>query len=142
MGAAERFRSQWLHRRRTSVEAVVRHLLAVQAQEARSVRLALRARGASGSSDALVTSWLMRGTLHTVCRDERPRLCDLLETHRAMSGVPGLVDANLCGPGEPTACTPLDAIRTMFSSAIDALVMGRFLVMKDYWLLRSDEGDR
>jgi hypothetical protein len=25
----------------------------------------------------------------------------------------------------------------MFSSAIDALVIGRFLLMKDYWLLRS-----
>jgi hypothetical protein len=47
---------------------VVAHLLAVQAQDARSVRLALRARGASGWSDGLVTSWLLRGTLHTVCR--------------------------------------------------------------------------
>jgi hypothetical protein len=70
MGAAERFRSQWLHRRRASAEAVVRHLLAVQAQDARSVRLALRARGAAGWSDRLVTSWLLRGTLHTVCRED------------------------------------------------------------------------
>jgi hypothetical protein len=71
MGAAERFRGQWLHRRRASPEAVVRHLLAVQAQDARSVRLALRARGAaSGWSDGLVTSWLLRGTLHTVCRED------------------------------------------------------------------------
>jgi predicted NodU family carbamoyl transferase len=38
---------------------------------------------------------------------------------------------------EPTACTPRDAVRTVFSSAIDALVIGRFLLMKDYWLLRS-----
>jgi DNA glycosylase AlkZ-like len=70
MGAAERFRGQWLHRRRASAEAVVRHLLAVQAQDARSVRLALRARGASGWPDGLVTSWLLRGTLHTVCRED------------------------------------------------------------------------
>jgi hypothetical protein len=70
MGAAERFRAQWLHRRRAAPEAVVGHLLAVQAQEARSVPLALRARGAAGWSDALVTSWLLRGTLHTVCRED------------------------------------------------------------------------
>jgi hypothetical protein len=49
---------------------VVRHLLAVQAQEARSVRLALRARGASGPPEAVVTSWLLRGTLHAVCRED------------------------------------------------------------------------
>src|SRR3954452_15892831 len=70
MGAAERFRSQWLHRRRAAPEAVVRQLLAVQAQDERSVRLALRARGAAGRPDALVTSWLLRGTLHTVCRED------------------------------------------------------------------------
>jgi hypothetical protein len=28
----------------------------------------------------------------------------------------------------------------MYSSAIDALVLGRFLIMKDYWLLRSSTG--
>src|SRR4051794_21031621 len=65
-----RFRSQWLHRRRARADEVVRHLLAVQAQDARSVRLALRARGAAGWSDALVTSWLLRGTLHVVHRDD------------------------------------------------------------------------
>lgn len=70
MGAAERSRGQWLHRRRASAAAVVAHLLAVQAQDARSVRLALRARGASGWADGLVTSWLLRGTLHTVCRED------------------------------------------------------------------------
>jgi hypothetical protein len=28
-------------------------------------------------------------------------------------------------------------VRTVFSAAIDALVIGRFLLMKDYWLLRT-----
>jgi hypothetical protein len=70
VAAADRFHGQWLHRRRASAEDVVRHLLAVQAQDARSVRLALRARGATRWSDALVTSWLLRGTLHVVHRDD------------------------------------------------------------------------
>jgi carbamoyltransferase len=61
----------------------------------------------------------------------------LLELHRERSGVPGLINTPLCGMNEPTACTPRDAVRTVFSSAIDALVIGRFLLMKDYWLLRS-----
>jgi hypothetical protein len=42
----------------------------VQAQDARAARLALRARGASPRSDALVTSWLLRGTLHLVHRED------------------------------------------------------------------------
>ena len=54
--------------------------------------------------------------------------------------VPALIETNLCGPGEPIACTPRDAVRTVYSSAIDALVIGRFVLMKDYWLLRSDVG--
>jgi carbamoyltransferase len=69
--------------------------------------------------------------------EQSPRLCDLLEWHRERTGVPGLICTTLSGPEEPTACTPRDAIRTVFSSAIDALVIGRFLLMKDYWMLRS-----
>jgi Winged helix DNA-binding domain len=63
---------------RTPAE-VVRHLLAVQAQDFASVPLALRARAAGltrgdvhAALDAgeLVLSWLNRGTLHLVCRDD------------------------------------------------------------------------
>ena len=72
-----------------------------------------------------------------VTEDQSPTLFRLLELHRERSGVPGLINTPLCGMNEPTACTPRDAVRTVFSSAIDALVIGRFLLMKDYWLLRS-----
>ena len=72
-----------------------------------------------------------------VTEDQSPALFTLLEMHRERSGVPGLINTPLCGMNEPAACTPRDAVRTVFSSAIDALVIGRFLLMKDYWLLRS-----
>jgi carbamoyltransferase len=72
-----------------------------------------------------------------VTEDQSPALFRLLEMHRERSGVPGLINTPLCGMNEPAACTPRDAVRTVFSSAIDALVIGRFLLMKDYWLLRS-----
>ena len=75
-----------------------------------------------------------------VTDDQSSALFTLLEMHRERSGVPGLINTPLCGMNEPAACTPRDAIRTMFSSAIDALVIGRFLLMKDYWLLRSGAG--
>jgi len=76
-------------------------------------------------------------TVHTVAPTQSPELYDLLERHQQETGVSGLINVPLRGPGEPMACAPRDAIRTTFSSAIDALVMKRFLVMKDYWLLRS-----
>jgi Winged helix DNA-binding domain len=59
--------------------AAVAHLLAVQAQDLRAARLALRARGAAASAadvdaaladGSLVIGWLMRGTLHLVARDD------------------------------------------------------------------------
>ena len=75
--SAARFRAQLLlPPGARTVESVVERLLAVQAQDARGFRLAVRARGAGlscGDVDAalskrrsLVVSWLLRGTLHLV----------------------------------------------------------------------------
>jgi carbamoyltransferase len=72
-----------------------------------------------------------------VTEAQSPAFFGLLQLHRKRSSVPGLINVPLSGANEPAACTPRDAIRTTFSSAIDALVIGRFLLMKDYWLLRS-----
>jgi hypothetical protein len=60
--ARRRARGQWLH---APGGDVVRHLLAVQAQDARSLPLALAARGGRLREGLLIT-WLMRQTLHLV----------------------------------------------------------------------------
>jgi carbamoyltransferase len=86
---------------------------------------------------AAALDWRHAIRLHGVSEKHAPRLVDLLELHYTNTGTPGLIEANLAGPGEPVACTPRDAVRTVYSSAIDALVIGRFLLMKDYWLLRA-----
>jgi carbamoyltransferase len=88
---------------------------------------------------AAALDWRHAARVHGLSRAQAPSLCDLLELHHATTGTPGLIEANLAGPGEPVACTPRDAVRTVYSSAIDALVMGRFLLMKDYWLLRTQD---
>lgn len=77
------------------VAGVVRHLLAVQAQDLRSARLALRARReglTAGGVDAalrdersLVVAWLGRGTLHMVCRNDYPWLLGLTAPTRLTS---------------------------------------------------------
>lgn len=69
-----------------------------------------------------------------------PELRELLDFHYGRTKVPGLIETTLCAAGEPVACTPRDAVRTVYSAAIDALIIGRFVLMKDYWLLRSDVG--
>jgi carbamoyltransferase len=74
--------------------------------------------------------------VHTVDQGSG-RLAELLTVHETLSGIPALLHVDLRGVDEPTACSPRDAIRTTFSSPVDALVIERFLLMKDYWLLRS-----
>jgi carbamoyltransferase len=76
--------------------------------------------------------------VQTVNPEATPAFADLLRRHHQRTGVPGIINTPLSGGDEPIACTPRDAVRTTFSSATDALVIGRFLLMKDYWLLRSD----
>jgi hypothetical protein len=82
--ARQRAAAQLLRRqaRRTPAD-IVRHLLAVQAQDFASVPLALRARSKGLTraalhealdSGELVISWLNRGTLHLVHRDDFPWL--------------------------------------------------------------------
>jgi hypothetical protein len=61
-------------------EAVVRRLLAVQGQDPRGARLAIRARSrrlsaadvdrALTDDRSLLITWLNRGTLHLVCRED------------------------------------------------------------------------
>jgi carbamoyltransferase len=92
--------------------------------------------------DRLVAAldWRHFVRVHGVSPVQAPELCELLECHFRKTQVPALIETNLCGPGEPLACTPRDAVRTVYSSAIDVLVIGRFILMKDHWLLRSDVG--
>jgi hypothetical protein len=98
--------AQLLHRARVvGVAEVVARLLAVQAQDLRAARLALRAR-ASGLAVAdvdaaltdersVVVAWLGRGTLHLVGRDDYPWLLALtaptrLATSRRRLGQEGV----------------------------------------------------
>jgi hypothetical protein len=98
--------AQLLHRPRAAGAAeVVGRLLAVQAQDLRAARLALRARAtglAAADVDAaltdersLVVAWLGRGTLHLVGRDDYPWLLRLtaptrLATSRRRLGQEGV----------------------------------------------------
>ena len=58
----------------------------------------------------------------------------LLDAHYRRTGVPALITVEL---GARRPAHPRDAIRETFASATEFLVMGRFLIAKDYWALRK-----
>jgi hypothetical protein len=64
------------------------------------------------------------------------RLFQLLETHRRQAGMSELINVPLTGQ-HGIVQDAREAIASTFSSAVDVLVIGRFLVSKDYWRLRS-----
>ena len=87
MTRRERAARQLLTAPAKDARAVVDRLLAVQAQDPRAARLALRARSrdpAAGTGE-LVSGWLMRGTLHLVAREDYPWLLGLTAPTRRSS---------------------------------------------------------
>ena len=83
-----------------------------------------------------LTEEAARGTLvGTVPAGLAPQWSMISESWR---GTGGLVNVPLSLPDGSLAVTPAQAVSAFFSSPIDALVIDRFLTMKDYWLMRSD----
>jgi len=66
----------------------------------------------------------------TVERDVNPLYWRLIHEFGERTGVPVLMNTSFNLRGEPIVCTPTDAVRTFFSSGMDALVIGSFLVEK------------
>jgi carbamoyltransferase len=66
----------------------------------------------------------------TVEREISPLYWRLIDEFGKRTGVPVVMNTSFNLRGEPIVCTPTDAIRTFFSSGMDALVIGNFLVEK------------
>lgn len=68
--------------------------------------------------------------VQTVQRDTHPRYHDLLKAFKALTGVPVLVNTSFNVRGEPVVCSPKDAVNAFFSTPLDALVIGSFVLEK------------
>jgi carbamoyltransferase len=66
----------------------------------------------------------------TVEREVNPLYWRLIQQFGERTGVPVVMNTSFNLRGEPIVCTPPDAIRTFFSSGMDALVIGSFVVEK------------
>ncbi len=69
--------------------------------------------------------------LHTVSQRVNPLFYDLLEKFGALTGTPVLLDTSFNVQGEPIIESPEDAVRCLYSTGLDALAMGNFLISKD-----------
>ena len=66
----------------------------------------------------------------TVSRETQPGFHSLLGAFRERTGVGALLNTSFNVAREPIVCTPRDALMTFYSSGLDALVLGRWLVEK------------
>lgn len=68
--------------------------------------------------------------VQTVSPRWNPRYYLLLKAFQRLTGVPVLINTSFNIRGEPIVCTPRDAIAAFWSSPLDALVIGSYLVEK------------
>jgi len=68
--------------------------------------------------------------VHTVAREDNPLYHELLHAAGRATGLPVLYNTSFNLFGDPLVCTPRDAVRSFYSSGIDALFAGNFVVDK------------
>ena len=68
--------------------------------------------------------------VHTVFKDDNPLYHSLLHAAGKATGLPVLYNTSFNLFGDPLVCTPRDAVRSFYSSGIDALFVGNFVVEK------------
>lgn len=68
--------------------------------------------------------------VHSVSKEDNPLYWQLLHEFGAATGLPVLYNTSFNLFGEQMVCTPRDAVRSFYSSGIDALVAGNFLLEK------------
>ncbi len=67
----------------------------------------------------------------TVRREDNPLYWELINAFYEKTGIPLVLNTSFNIKGRPIVCSPLDAIKAFFTSALDALVIGNFLLLKE-----------
>jgi carbamoyltransferase len=79
-------------------------------------------------SGAILSGDLIR--VHTVRKEDNPIYWKLLHAAGKKTGLPVLYNTSFNLFGEPLVCTPRDAVRSFYSSGIDAMFVGNFFLQK------------
>jgi carbamoyltransferase len=68
--------------------------------------------------------------IQTVEPSSNPRFYGVIKAFEARTGIPVLLNTSFNIKGEPVVCSPRDALRTFWSTGLDALAIGSFLLIK------------
>ena len=68
--------------------------------------------------------------IQTINRSQNPLYYDLIKAFERRTGVPVLVNTSFNTRSEPVVCTPRDAVECFWTSPIDALAIGCFVLEK------------
>jgi carbamoyltransferase len=68
--------------------------------------------------------------IQTINRAQNPAYYDVVKAFAERTGVPVLVNTSFNTRSEPVVCTPRDAVECFWTSPIDALAIGPFLLEK------------
>jgi carbamoyltransferase len=68
--------------------------------------------------------------VHTVSKSDNPLYYRLLQEAGKRTGLPVLYNTSFNLFGDPLVCTPRDAARSFYSSGIDSMLVGHFLLRK------------
>jgi carbamoyltransferase len=68
--------------------------------------------------------------VQTINRAQNPRYYDVIAAFERRTGVPVLVNTSFNTRGEPIVCSPRDAVECFWTSPLDALVIGSYLLEK------------
>lgn len=69
--------------------------------------------------------------LQTIDKALNPLLHDLIEKFSQLSGVPVILNTSFNVMGEPIVESPIDAIRCFWSTGLDSLIIGNYLLEKE-----------
>jgi carbamoyltransferase len=68
--------------------------------------------------------------VQTVSAERAPNFHHLIDRFRARTGLPVVVNTSFNSRGKPIVCTPQDALECFYTSPIDALALGDYLIVK------------
>jgi carbamoyltransferase len=68
--------------------------------------------------------------IQTISHAQHPLYYDLIKAFQARTGVPVLINTSFNTRSEPIVCSPRDAVECFWTSPLDALVIGSFLLTK------------
>jgi carbamoyltransferase len=68
--------------------------------------------------------------VQSVTREQNERYYDLIKSFAARTGVPAVLNTSFNLKGEAIVNSPFDAIRTFYTSGLDALFLDRYLITK------------